>query len=208
MNHRSTEEELDRIVAEVEKLARDRAEKLEEQQLEQVIAELGLPPELVEEAQQRIQGRDQVAAQRRQQRRLLVLVGIGLSLVVAGVGAIGWQRVQGVRRVAAVQDVLQVGEVAVATAGGAIDRASNPELRYKVVLDPAPQGRKLSLGCDWIAPNGQVLHQNRYETQTINKPVWSTYCRYSPGTSAIAGVWTVEMRLGDRVLESEQFEVK
>ena len=45
MNHRSTEEELDRIVAEVEKLARDRSEKLEEQQLEQVIAELGLPPE-------------------------------------------------------------------------------------------------------------------------------------------------------------------
>ncbi|MGA1262636.1 MAG: DUF3859 domain-containing protein [Prochlorothrix sp.] len=208
MNNQPTEEELERIIAEVDKLDRNREKKLEEPQLEKVIAELGLPPELVEEAQRRIQWRDQVAAQRRHQRRSLLLIGMGLSLVVAIVGAIGWQRVQGVQRVVAVQDVLQVGAVALAPESGPIDLASNPELRYEVVLDPAPQGRKLSLGCDWIAPNGQILHQNRYETKVINKPVWPTSCRYSPGTRAMTGVWTVEMHLGDRVLESAQFEVK
>lgn len=61
------------------------------------------------------------------------------------------------------------------------DRQERPHLYYRVTLQNAPQGDKLSLGCDWIDSTGQVVHQNRYQTKTINKDIWPTYCRYQLG---------------------------
>ena len=89
-----------------------------------------------------------------------------------------------------------------------VDSQQNPEVFYRVTLQDAPVGKKLSLGCDWINPNGEISHQNSYQTKQINKEVWPTYCRYQFNPSSPVGKWHVEMYLGDRSLSKTEFTVK
>ncbi len=89
-----------------------------------------------------------------------------------------------------------------------IDSKQNREVFYRVILQDAPIGKKLSLGCDWINPNGEISHQNSYQTQQINKEVLQTYCRYQFNPSSPVGKWQVEMYLGDRSLSKTEFIVK
>lgn len=88
-----------------------------------------------------------------------------------------------------------------------IARQANSEVFYRTLKD-APVGRKLSLSCDWIAPNDQVVHQNRYQTREIDKLLWNTYCRYKIFTTAPTGNWKVKMFLAGRPISDASFEVK
>jgi hypothetical protein len=89
-----------------------------------------------------------------------------------------------------------------------VDRQSKPEVWYRVVLENAPVGAKLTLKCDWITPSGNIAHQNRYQTHPIDKEVWPTHARYRFGPASPAGVWRVELSLDDRVLHSLTFRVQ
>jgi hypothetical protein len=89
-----------------------------------------------------------------------------------------------------------------------VDRKKEPELWYRVTLENAPIGSKLALSCDWIDPQGKVVHRNRYETREIDRPVWPTHARYQLTPNAPAGTWTVRLYQADRVLHSKTFEVR
>ena len=88
------------------------------------------------------------------------------------------------------------------------EKQYNPEIYYEVTLNNVPVGEKLSLKCNWIDPNGQIAHQNNYQTRKIDKQVWPTHCRYSLNNGTVTGNWQVEMLLGDRLLSSSNFTVK
>ncbi|MBF2084252.1 MAG: hypothetical protein IGS16_06575 [Thermoleptolyngbya sp. C42_A2020_037] len=89
-----------------------------------------------------------------------------------------------------------------------VNRQQSPEVVYRVTLEQAPVGDRLTLSCSWTDPTGVIVKQNRYETKQITTPVWNTYCRMPLGSGTTAGTWTVEMFLGDRPLESAQFQVQ
>ncbi len=89
-----------------------------------------------------------------------------------------------------------------------IDSQKNPEVFYRVILQDAPIGKKLSLGCNWINSNGEISHQNSYQTKEINREVWPTSCKYKFNPSLPMGSWQVEMYLGDRSLSKTEFIVK
>jgi hypothetical protein len=88
-----------------------------------------------------------------------------------------------------------------------VDRGTKPELWYRVVLTEAPTGRSLSLRCEWIDPQGKVVHRNRYDTKVIDQPDWPTHARYQLAADSPKGEWTVRLLLGNRELHSMTFEV-
>ncbi|HTL89349.1 MAG TPA: DUF3859 domain-containing protein, partial [Leptolyngbya sp.] len=75
-------------------------------------------------------------------------------------------------------------------------------------LQQTPVGEKLSLRCHWTDPSGAIVHQNRYQTQTMTTSVWDTHCRLPLGSQATPGTWKVEMRLEDRTIAQTEFQVQ
>ena len=205
MSDRLTDAELQRIVAEVDRVARFKEAELDRQQVTDILHELGLPAELLDEALVQLRRRDALAARRQRQRWATVLGGIAIATLL--IAALFWQRQrqQALAALGVVQDQVQIeGEAPPSP----IDAQGNPQLLYQVTLENAPVGRQLQLACDWQNPGGQIVHQNRYQTQPIQTPVWQTWCRYQLSAAAQPGTWTVTMRLGNRPLEQASFEVE
>ena len=207
MNNRLTQAQLSQIVGEVERLSQRRDDELDPEQVKQILQELSLPPELLDEALVQIRRREALAV--RQQRNRWIAGGVIASLVVAIAGTTVFiqQNQQAIQNVSTAQS-----QIALTQDGSSIlkevNRQASPLIYYRVTLKDAPIGKKLSLSCDWIDPTGKVVHQNRWETQTINKAVWATHCRYQFSPAAAPGNWKVQMSLGERTLSTTSFTVK
>lgn len=89
-----------------------------------------------------------------------------------------------------------------------VSRQTEPRVYYQVMLKNAPIARQLSLQCDWIDPRGQIVHQGRYQTRTIDTQIWDTYCFYDLDSAAAPGNWEVRMSLDRRVLSTQPFTVQ
>jgi len=193
------------LVGEVERLSQRRNEELNREQVEEILNELNLPTELVDEAMTQLRRRDALSAEVKRNR--WIGAGVLATAAVALVGGSVWffnnqQQLTGVYANSE-QSSLTVGGEAIAT----VNRLENPQVTYEVVLQDAPLGQKLSLGCDWINPQGQTAHQNRYQTKTVDKEVWPTRCRYRFNNASAVGTWEVQMFLGDRLVSQTQFVV-
>ncbi len=207
MEQRLNQEQLKRVVAEVEELSRRQQDELSPDQVREILKELNLPPELLEDALVQVQRRDALQAQQKRNRWIYAGIGAAIAVVLAGSLLVFIPTRSSLKTVAAQQDRITLTE----DNGGNLDsviRQGNPELVYRVTLMQAPVGQKLTLNCDWFDPSGQIVHQNRYETKSITTPIWNTACRYTIGSAAPTGTWKVQMRLGEQVLSDAVFEVK
>lgn len=207
MVQRLNQEQLGQIVAEVERLQQRQEAELDLEQVKQILQELNLSPDLLDEAF--IQLRRRQALEVQQKRNRWIALGVIAALVVATAGTMFFiqQHNSTVSRVFALQDRITLSQ----DDGGnlkTIDRQTNPEVLYRVTLKDAPVGKKLDLSCNWADPNGQVVKQNRYQTNEINTSVWNTNCRYTIGSGAPTGNWQVRMFQGDRPLSDAEFQVK
>ncbi|MGA7934876.1 MAG: DUF3859 domain-containing protein [Kovacikia sp.] len=214
MEERLTQAQLAKIVGEVERLSQRRAEEFDRGQLEEILRELSLPPELLDDAVIQLQRREALAAQQRWTRWLIGGLLVGLVALV-GVGVLFQQRQemsvqqeqQTLAQVSAQQDRITLAENKSENLT-TVSRQTNPGLFYRVTLKDAPVGKRLTLSCDWVAPNGQVVKQNRYQTREISTSVWETSCKYQLGSASPSGTWQVRMLLGDRRLSDATFDVK
>jgi hypothetical protein len=207
MNNRLTQAQLSQIVGEVELLSQRRDDELDPEQVKQILQELSLPPELLDEALVQIRRREALAVRQRRNRWIAGGVIASLVVAIAGTTVFIQQNQQAIARVSTAQS-----QIALTQDGSSslkeVNRQASPLIYYRVTLKDAPIGKKLSLSCDWIDPSGQVVHQNRWETQTIDKAVWSTHCRYQFSPAASPGNWKVQMSLGERTLSTTSFTVK
>ncbi|MFB2972678.1 DUF3859 domain-containing protein [Aerosakkonema sp. BLCC-F183] len=207
MENRLSQAELAKIVAEVERLSQRQSEELSSEQVQEILRELNLPPELLDEAIIQLRRREALSAQQQRNRWIYGGVAAAAIVAIASTGFFIQQNQQAIARVSAQQDRITFAQ----DNGGnfaTINRQSNPEVFYRVTLKDAPIGQKLSLACDWISPSGQVVKQNRYQTRQIDKSVWNTYCRNQLGTAAPTGTWKVQMSLSGRPISDASFEVK
>lgn len=207
MENRLTQTQLTQIVAEVERLSNLRQSELDSEQVTQILQELGLPPELLNEALIQLQRREALAQQQRRNR----WIAGGLAAAAAGAIAITGFYIQQNQQALDRVSIQQNRITSVQDDGGnltVISRQNNPEIFYRTTLKDAPIGKKLSLSCDWINPSGQVVKQNRYQTRAIDKSIWNTQCRYQIGTAAATGNWQVKMFLENREIGSTSFQVK
>ncbi|MCS6781620.1 MAG: hypothetical protein RMI89_03910 [Gloeomargarita sp. SKYBB_i_bin120] len=205
MTERLTREQLNQLIAEVQRIADRQLDTIGLAQAREILRELNLPDDLLEEALLQIRRRQ--AAKQQQLLNRLVVGGVALFLAVAIGGYVYLERrkeslIANVRSQAAQVTLAQRPEQPVQV----VMRPS--EVVYRVTLVNAPVGQKLPMACDWVNPQGTVVHQNRYQTKQISTPLWNTRCRYRLSTADATGLWTVRMYVKDRLVSTTSFEVR
>lgn len=206
MDKRLTQEQLAQVIAEVDRLSRRREAEVDRAEVQQILQELNLSPELLDDALVQVERQEALAVQ--QQRRKQMLVGAIAFLVVAIAGTVIFlnNRQQTFTQISAYSSAINLEDSSANLK--AIDRQTNPKVYYRVTLNNAPIGEKLSLTCDWIDPENQVAHQSRYQTRSIDRSTWSTYCFYQFNSASKAGSWQVQMSLEGRPLSKTFFTVQ
>jgi hypothetical protein len=207
MEKRFTQAQLAEIVAEVERLAQQRIDQLDQEEVKLILLESDLPADLVEEAIRQLTRRDALAAHRQRDRTIILAILTAVIIVGAGFWGVRHQHQQALQRITVQQDRITRTEEDGGTLTG-VDRQPPTELVYRVTLAQAPVGETLSLSCDWLDAQGQIVQQNRYQTRKIETAIWQTRCRHTIGTSASPGTWTVRMFLEDRLISDIHFEVR
>lgn len=202
------DETLEKLVLEVDRAAQNQENKLDRAEVETILKDLNLPPELLDEAMEQVRRRE---ALKKQQKRN-IKIGIGVGVIVLGIVSVItfmiYKQQQALAKIETVRDRITLQQ----DQGENINRISrinNPLVSYRVTLKNAPTGQKLALKCDWINPDGETIHQNNYHTnQVIDKPIWETHCKKQFGSASQSGEWTVKMRLAnDREIANETFTV-
>ncbi|MFO0015254.1 MAG: hypothetical protein ACK52U_01695 [Synechococcaceae cyanobacterium] len=196
-------QDLERIVAEVDRLSQ---QNLSSDDVKQILVELNLSPDLLDQAIEELQRRDAGLQQQRRRRiRVISLLVVAGLIAVAAVHHILDQRAALSRLRAQSQRITSepdAGEIKV------VSLRSRPELVFRVTLAEAPVGRRVPLACDWLAPTGEIVKQNRFETRVITTSIWSSHCRLKFNSSLTPGSWSVRMRQGERVISKQQFDVR
>jgi hypothetical protein len=207
MDKRLTDTQLQRLVAEVQRLSDRHREELDIKEVEDILQQLDLSPEFLDDAMVQLKRQDCLAVQQRRRRWLIA----GVSVVV-GLGLASWLWLGNRQQEKLAQVVTQSDRLTLSQDdGGDLNRvkpkAGGSELVYRVTVTEAPVGEKLDISCGWTDPSGKVVHQNQYRTKTITTPVWSTSCRYTVGPESPPGTWKVRAYLGDRQLSDTTFNV-
>lgn len=200
-------EKLPEVVAEVDRLSRERSEELDPAETKAVLAEVGLPGELLDEALVQIRLRDEARAAKK--KRLVIAATIG-ALALGGVATVAVVRGRTTSAHGAI-DVREAHLTDERAPGKEVDRvrrAEAPALRFAAELQHATTGDELSLACEWVAPSGSIAHHNTWKTKTIDHAPWLTHCRYTLPSTAETGPWHVRMTLEGRELSSREVTVE
>lgn len=207
MTQKLTTEQLTQIVAEVERLQTRREAEIEPEQVKEILQELGLAPDLLDEALVQVRRRQALEVEQKRNRAIAIGAIAVVIIVIAGIVFAIKQQNSVLARV-----VAQTDRITLTRDNGSdltsISRQNNPELFYRVTLKDAPINQKLDLSCNWIDPSGQIIKQNRYQTREIDKSIWNTQCRYNLSSASTPGPWKVQMFLQNRQLSEADFEVK
>ncbi len=207
METRLTQAQLAQVVAEIDKLSRQRESELAPDQVREILRELNLPDELLEDAIAQMHRREALEKEQRRNKWIAIAsAAVAISAIAIGI-VFGQNQRQKIAGVASTED-----RISLSKKGGnslsQVNRQINPRIYYQVTLKNAPIGSQLALQCDWVNPNGQIVHQNRFKTRTVETAVWNTNCFYDLGSAAQPGNWEVRMSLDGRAIGSEPFVVK
>jgi hypothetical protein len=204
MEQRLTTQQLEQIVGEVGRLAHRQQAELDRTQVQEILQELNLPPELLDEAMIQVQRKEALAKERKRNTGIAIAGIIAVVIMFAGTSLLFQNQTAKLEKITVSQDrvtLIQDGESSTPIKQGS-------EISYQVTLNDAPINGKLNLTCNWLNPQGQITHTNRYDTKNITTAVWKTQCRYQIPTSAATGAWKVQILAGDRLLKQAPFEVK
>ena len=207
MENRLTQAQLMKLVGEVERLSQRQQDELDRAQVQDILRELNLSPDLLDEAMIQLQRKEALVVQQRRQRWLIGGAIASVVVAIVGITVFMQQQNQTLSRVSAQQSCVALVQDS-CDERALLSRQTSPEVFYNVTLKDAPVGKKLSLTCDWVAPTGQIVKQNRYETRSIETSVWATHCRYKLDSAAPTGNWQVRLKLDDRPLSDAKFDVK
>jgi hypothetical protein len=204
MEQRLTTQQLEQIVGEVGRLAHRQQAELDRTQVQEILQELNLPPELLDEAMIQVQRKEALAKELKRNKGIAIVGITAVAIIFVGTSLFFQNQTDKISKITASQDrvtLIQDGNNSTPIKQGS-------ELSYQVTLKDAPINEKLNLTCNWLNPQGQITHTNRYDTKNITTAIWNTQCRYQIPTSAATGAWKVQILVGDRLLKQAPFEVK
>ncbi len=203
MEQRLTTQQLEQIVGEVGRLAHRQQAELDRSQVQEILQELNLPPELLDDAMIQVQRKEALSRARKRNLGIAIAGVTVVAVILVGTNLLLQNQAAKLTKIHVTQDritLVQNGENLTKVSKGV-------EIAYWVTLSEAPIDQKLNLTCNWLDPQGQVAHANRYDTKNITTPIWNTTCRYQIPTDAISGSWKVRILVGDRLLKQTSFEV-
>jgi len=215
MEKRLTQAQLNQIIADVQEISQRQSSELSIEEVRGILTDLNMDPELLEEALVQLRRRDALQSRKKSKIWLIGTIAGISTFLLFGFIFFSQRQEQILDRVVTQQDRITFTE----DDGGnltTIPSSVGGELYYRVTLNNAPVGQKLSLSCNWIAPGGEIVHQNSYQTKQISSSIWHTYCRYTIGANSPKGIWKVEAFLGsprsqssrDRLLSESTFKVQ
>ncbi len=207
MDRRLTDAQLQRLVAEVQRLSDHHQMELDAAEVQDILQQLDLSPEFLDDAMVQLKRQDALRVQQRRRRWLVAGVAGVVALGLASWLWLGSRQQQQLAQVVAQGDRSTLSQDDGGNLSRVTPQAGGSELVYRITLTDAPVGEQLALSCLWTDPSGQVVHQNQYRTQTITTSVWPTYCRYTVGPASPKGNWMVAAFLGDRQLSDATFTV-
>ena len=207
MDKRLTDTQLERLVAEVQRLSDRHKTELDIQEVKDILQQINLSPEFLDDAMVQLKRQDSLVVQQRRRRWLAAGVSVVVGLGLASSLWIGRRHHEQLARVVAQGDRITLHQDDGGNLSRVTPKAGGSELVYRNTLANAPVAEQLNISCRWTDPSGQVVHQNQYRTKTITTPVWPTYCRYTIGPKSPPGAWTVTAFLGDRQLNAATFTV-
>jgi hypothetical protein len=203
MEQRLTTQQLEQIVGEVGRLAHRKQAELNRSQVQEILQELNLPPELLDDAMIQVQRKEALSRVRKRNLGIAIAGVTVVAVMLVGTNLLFQNQAAKLTKIYVTQDritLVQNGENLTKVSKGV-------EITYRVTLSEAPIDQKLNLTCNWLDPQGQVSHANRYDTKNITTPIWNTTCRYQIPTDAMLGNWKVRILVGDRLLKQTSFEV-
>jgi len=207
MDQRLNQAQLEQIVAEVQQLAQRHEAELDTEQVKEILRELNLPPEFLEDAMVQLRRREALAVEQRRKRWLIGGSVGAIAFLLLAFTLFTQNQQQTLARV-----IAQNNRITLAQDDGGnltkISRQADNQIFYRVTLKNAPVGQKLALSCNWVDPSGQIVHQNRYQTQEITTPIWNTSCRHNISSASPSGTWKVQAFLGERLLSDATFNVQ
>jgi hypothetical protein len=204
MEQRLTTQQLEQIVGEVGRLAHRQQAELDRTQVQEILQELNLPPELLDEAMIQVQRKEALARERKRNTGIAIAGIAAVAIMFAGTSLFFQNQNAKFAKITTTQD-----RVTLVQSGKSLATISKgSDVVYRVTLNDAPVDEKLNLTCNWLDPQGQITHTNRYDTKNITTAVWNTQCRYQLPDSAATGAWKVQILVGDRLLKQAPFEVK
>ncbi len=204
MEQRLTTQQLEQIVGEVGRLAHRQQAELGRTQVQEILQELNLPPELLDEAMIQVQRKEALARESKRNRGIAIAGITAAAIIFGGTSLFFQNQTDRLSKITASQDritLIQSGESSKTIVKGS-------EIFYQVTLKDAPINEKLNLTCNWLDPQGQITHTNRYDTKNITTAVWNTQCRYQIPANAATGAWKVQILAGDRLIKQAPFEVR
>ncbi|MCY7275511.1 MAG: DUF3859 domain-containing protein [Phormidesmis sp. CAN_BIN44] len=207
MDTQLTQTQLTQLVAEAGQLSKRHEEELSSEQVRQILRQLNLSDDLLDEAI--VQLNQRKALSRQQKRNWLIGGVIAVTLIggIATTALLHQQYQQQIAQISVLQNRITLANNS-KISSGQIDRQNKPKVFYRVTLQDAPLGDRLSPTCEWIDPSGQTVLQSTYQTQPIEKSVWTTYCFYQLKADTPPGTWQVRMSLEGRSLSRQTFVVK
>lgn len=209
MNQRLNEEQLNQIISEVQSLQLRQEAELDKQQVQQILQELNLPPELLDEALIQLRRRQALQVERSRSKLIIAGVVAGVVISLGGWLFVSQQQTSLLANVSSQADRITLSSKSSNNSNITnISRESNSEIFYRVTLKDAPIGKKLSLACNWIDPTGTIVKQTKYKTKEITTSIWDTHCRYTINPSDKVGNWQVQMLLDGRKISDEIFTVE
>jgi hypothetical protein len=204
MEQRLTTQQLEQIVGEVGRLAHRQQAELDRTQVQEILQELNLPPGLLDEAMIQVQRKEALARERKRNTGIAIAGITAVAIIFAGTSLFFQNQTAKLSKITASQDRVTL----VQSSENSTIIGKGSDVVYRVTLNDAPIDEKLNLTCNWLNPQGQITHANRYDTKNITTSTWNTQCRYQIPISAATGAWKVQILAGDRLLKQAPFEVK
>lgn len=206
MSRKLTQDELQKVIAEVTRLVEKKEENLDRQEVVKILDELNLPSDLLDEAMTEISRRE--IKQRAQRKN--VAIAIAVTAIIATACFLFFST-------ASMKNAEMAKIEATSTRiTGAVDDGSDAatvhtdgkEVFLRITLQNVPLNERLSVRTDWIEPGGKTYKQNRWQTKPTTSTVWETHSKAVIGDAAPRGDWLVRVFLGDRLLIEKKFKVE
>ncbi|MCY7273668.1 MAG: DUF3859 domain-containing protein, partial [Phormidesmis sp. CAN_BIN44] len=152
MDTQLTQTQLTQLVAEVGQLSKQRKEELSSEQVRRILLQLNLSDDLLDEAIGQLNQRK--ALSRQQKRNWLIggVIAVTLTGGIATTALLHQQYQQQIAQISVLQNRITLANNS-RISSGQIDRQNKPKVFYRVTLQDAPLGDRLSPTCEWIDPS-------------------------------------------------------
>ncbi|GAP99423.1 hypothetical protein [Leptolyngbya sp. NIES-2104] len=199
-----TQDQLDRIVAEIDRLQDDA--EFNDYQIKQILQQLDLPNELLEAAIAQVHERRLLLQKRQRQKIVLSTIAIMIAGLTTTIAVVYQKQQNRIARIAALQDIVTLESSAKPVKQ--FDRTKDQQVFYRVTLKNAPINTQVIVSCRWTDATGQIVHQSRYQTEPISRSPWVVACSAPLTPQSQPGTWTVKMNVEERSISDQSFAVK